>query len=135
MKIGEKVSVPVSELVPFREDECTEDKIDLAIWRIQTEGWVATLKGRRLPNRKIQIAGGHNRLPALKRLKYAGLIDVQLYEDCTEEEFGKLYLNDNSPTDNLGTRWALHAVAHAADLLGAEYSASKIGETDAKMGQ
>jgi hypothetical protein len=133
MKIGARVKVHREKLVPLRKGEVTREKVDLAKSRIQSEGLVRILKGRRLPNGDIQFAGGHNLWVALDELQYEGLIDVQLYEDCTQEEFGEMYLGDNSAVDNNCTRWALHAVSHPVVLLGSDYHAKSSSEKDAKI--
>jgi hypothetical protein len=121
MKIGKRVRVHRSKLVPTREGEVSRDKVDLAIYRIKSEGLVRILKGYLLPNGNIKIAGGHHLLVALKEIGYDGLIDVQLYDECSPEEFGRMYLTDNSAIDNNCLRWAIHAVSHPAELLGPDY--------------
>ena len=133
MKIGARVKVRRDKLVPLRKGEVTREKVDLAKARILSEGLVRILKGRRLPNGDIQFAGGHNLMVALDELQYEGLIDVQLYEECTQEEFGEMYLGDNSAVDNNCTRWALHAVSHPVALLGPDYYAKSSSEKDAKL--
>jgi hypothetical protein len=134
MRIGARVSVHRSQLVhsPDREGNVTREKVDLAKLRISFEGWVAILKGRLLPNGKIQVAVGNNRLVALNELQYDGLIDIQLYDDCTDKEFGKIYLDDNNAVDSNCTQWAMHAVVHAVSILGPAY-ANPSSELDADL--
>lgn len=124
MKIGPEVQIFVSNIVParWRGYAVTRAKVELAIERIQREGFTAKLKGRYLPGGTVEQATGHNRITAAREIGYEEPITFQIYEDCTEEEFYQIYLTDNDKRDDQTTAWALNAVKSAPDVLGKSYA-------------
>lgn len=120
-----EVEVEISTIIPARcrlGYKFTEWKVQRAmkIFEPGGEGFVGALKGRYLPDGRIELAAGHNRLEAMKRLGIKK-VPVQIFE-MSDAEFFDMYTKDNSAEDTQVTAWALTTVESAPAMLGETFS-------------